>query len=1039
MKEPLALRENKGRLVSVLRKDVLLLFFIVVSFTLMVVVSYYFVGRIVEKQMFANVQETIDTAEANIRSELREAGALLLNTAAMLEKMLQEENSLEEMQAYLTLLTRTVKASEGWGTDLVNVYVYTQGELFSGLPRTDPEHFSAKSRPWYITALTAKGKIGLTTTFKDAASGRTVMSLAKTLEGYNGEFLGVSALIMDFTSLSDYVSSLQSSRGGYGLLCDSDMNFIVHPFSTYLKRSMYGLGQVYSEVAGNLRHNPGTTFTQRLVDEFDVPVLVIYRQIYNGWCLGIATPVSSYYRDVKNMALILSILGFVFMVTLSLILIRLSLSKELSDEQNQGKSSFLARMSHEIRTPMNSILGMAELIRRKAVSGEIQGYLEIIHQSGENLLAIINDILDFSKIESGRLKIQNRDYQIAVVINDMINMMRSKIAEKSLDFFVDVDSSIPFQLHGDDMRLRQILTNLLSNAIKYTLKGFVSLDVRMERVDEITIRLICSVSDSGIGIKPEDKPRLFHEFIRIDDSINRGIEGTGLGLVITNALCRAMGGEISFTSEYGKGSTFRAVITQEIKSDVPSATVKNPETKKVLFYDWRPQYIESISRALNGLGISFECPHEFKEFLVELEHGAYDYAFVSSKFAMDCIFVLGRRSVPLQLVIMVEPGEMSVYQEVTNIMMPVYSISLANALNNQYSVSLFSDRSVRIGFTAPSARILIVDDISTNLKVAKELMAPYNMNIHTCMSGTEAISLVKSNHYDLIFMDHMMPGMDGIEATNFIRSLETGDGYYENLPIIALTANAVSGQREMFLENDINDFLAKPIDIQKLNDILEEWLPPEKRMEPSMKGGEEARPEKAELPFIDGIDMQTGLKNCGGSIPVYLGILGDFCNDAESRLNEIAEAFAARDTKLYITLVHALKGAARSVGAIETGDEAFWLEKTAAAGDYEFIREKNTLLRENVFALIRNIRSALELYDAVSNKEYLRISDLKLDTLKSALSEMDIKAVNRILLDYTSLDLDNQARELISEVEQLILMFEYDKAIRKMEEICRAR
>ena len=1034
MKEAFSFRESRVKLASVIRNDFLLLFFVIISFTLMVAVSWFFVSKVVEKQIFANAQEAFNTAEANIRSELKNAEIVLLHAGLIIEKSLQQGDSLDLVQSYLTMTTEAAKAEESWAAGVLNLYMYIQGKLFSGLPYSLPEDYTAENRPWYTAAHDAKGGVGLTSTYIDAITGKNIISLVRTLNGTGGEYFGVIAVDIDFSLLSAYVTSLHFAKGGYGVLCDKDLNFIAHPFANYLNRNMAEVNLVYSAIAMNLQKYPDSAYSRRIVNDLGISVVVIYKQIYNGWYLGIATPVTSYYSDVKSMALTLTILGFVFMIILSLILIRLSLSKALSDEQNQGKSSFLARMSHEIRTPMNSILGMAELIRRKAVSSEIQEYIEIIHQSGDNLLAIINDILDFSKIESGRLQIQNRDYQIASVINDMINMMRPKIAEKSLDFFVDVDSAIPVQLHGDDMRLRQILTNLLSNAIKYTQKGFVSLDIRMERMEENNLKLICSVSDSGIGIRPEDKGRLFHEFIRITDSVNRGIEGTGLGLVITHALCNAMGGDVTVSSEYGKGSTFRAAIIQEIKTDEPVAVVNHPETKRVLFHDWRPQYVKSICNALDSLGVSFKCSQEFKEFLVDLEYGHFDYAFVTSKYAMDCIFVLGRRIKPLQMVIMVEPGEMSIYQEVTNIMMPVYSIPLANTLNNESDGSMYHDMNVRIRFTAPAARILIVDDISTNLRVAKELMAPYNMNIQTCLSGSEALNLVKNNHYDLVFMDHMMPGMDGIEATNFIRNLETGDGYYKNLPIIALTANAVSGQREMFLENDINDFLAKPIDIQKLNDILEEWLPPEKRKELIPAAREDIKQEKLEPPLIDGIDVDLGLKNCGGSVAAYISILEDFCKDAETRLISIHGAFSNEDTRLYITLVHALKGAARSVGALEIGEEAFWLERTAAVGNFKFIKEKNTALRENVNVLIKNIRTALEQHKAEGEREYVHISYLNLDNLKQALSEMDIEAVNRMLLDYTGMALDNKAKELISEIEQLILMFEYDKAIKKMDE-----
>jgi CheY-like chemotaxis protein len=692
-------------------------------------------------------------------------------------------------------------------------------------------------------------------------------------------------------------------------------------------------------------------------------------------------------------------------------------------------------MSHEIRTPMNSILGMAELIQRKAVSSEIQEYIQIIHQSGDNLRAIINDILDFSKIESGRLQIQKRDYYIASVINDMINMTRPRIAEKSLDFFVNVDSSIPEQLYGDDMRLRQVLTNLLTNAVKYTRKGFVSLDVKAERIDNASLKLSCMVEDSGIGIKVEDHKFLFSEFARIDAKANQGIEGTGLGLTITRALCRAMGGDVKVVSEYGRGSSFCAEIIQEFHIDEPVAVINNPEKKHVLFYDWRPQYVKSLSTTLESLNIKYKCSSSFQEFVKDLEFGEYDYAFISSKYAMDCIYVLGARTTPMQLVIMVEPGEISVYREVTSILMPIYSITMANVLNDTSDGILFQDAKLKMHFTAPSAKILIVDDISTNLRVAKELMAPYEMNIHTCLSGSEALNLVKNHRYDLVFMDHMMPGMDGIEATSFIRNLKSEDGYYQDLPIIALTANALSGQREMFLENGINDFLAKPIDIQRLDEILEKWLLAEKLVVSTYPHRHDAKQDKTEALPIPGVDTALGMRNCGGGTEIYLNILEDFCKDAETRLVQISESFTQRDSKLYITLVHALKGAARSIGALEAGEKASWLEKAASSGDLAAIKDKTTDLQENIRALINNIEAALEKYEAEHGRELIDVSSLKLGELKKALANMDIEAVNRMLLDYAGLALDAKTKSMISEVEQYILMFEYEKAIEKINEL----
>ena len=1037
MKELFPFKESRVKLTTIIRSDALLVFFIMLSFGLMVIVSYLFVSSVVEKQIFTNTQETLSTAEATIRSDLREAEVALLQIEMLISNWLKWGESNDEIQAHLAILAKDMVGDELWVKGFMNVYGLINGYFITGLYDMPTSDYIPEKRPWYRAAdASAAGKIGISPPYTDWETGKLVISMAKAMYDEEWNRYGTIALDIDFSMISSYINSLHSGKGGYGLLCDEDFAFVVHPFSVFIGRKLDDVNETYSKLAAKLRENPETMLTQRFTNEMDMRVVLICRQIFNGWHMGIVTPVSSYYRDVNTMAMVLSILGFIFMIVLSLILVRLSLLKARSDEQNQGKSSFLARMSHEIRTPMNSILGMAELIRRKAVTIEVKEYIEIIHQSGENLLAIINDILDFSKIESGRLQIQNRDYEIASVVNDMINMIRPKIAEKSLDFFVDVDSNLPCTLHGDDMRLRQIMTNLLSNAVKYTQKGFVSLDIRMERGEGKMMKLICLICDSGVGIKPEDKGQLFNEFVRVNEKVNQGIEGTGLGLVITSALCRAMGGEVTVSSVYGKGSVFKAVITQEIRIDEPVAVVENAKSKKVLFHDWRLQYVESISNALDSLKVPYKCSQEYNQFIEDLEYGDFDYAFVTSKYAMDCIFALGRRTTALQLVIMAEPGEMSIYHEVTSIMMPVYSISLANVLNNKSRGTLSLDKGLGIKFTAPSARILIVDDISTNLRVAKELMAPYNMNIHTCMSGSEALNMVQNNHYDLVFMDHMMPGMDGIEATGFIRALETGDGYFENLPIIALTANAVTGQREMFLENDINDFLAKPIDIQKLNDILEEWLPMNKCIAAAGEDSGETKTLKNEPPVIEGLDIDVGLRNCGGSVSAYLSILEDFCRDAETRLNEITGAFFQKDVRLYVTLVHALKGAARSIGAAELGEDAFWLERTAASDNFEFISEKNSALQENMRQLISNIKTALEQYESEGNgKEHLNINELRLQELKKALFEMDIKAVNRILLDYSDLPMDSNTKDIISEVEQLILMFEYDKAIEKIDEL----
>jgi CheY-like chemotaxis protein len=264
--------------------------------------------------------------------------------------------------------------------------------------------------------------------------------------------------------------------------------------------------------------------------------------------------------------------------------------------------------------------------------------------------------------------------------------------------------------------------------------------------------------------------------------------------------------------------------------------------------------------------------------------------------------------------------------------------------------------------------------------------------------------------------------------------METGDGYYENLPIIALTANVLSGQREMFLANDIDDFLAKPIEMHELNKILDKWLPDNKKVESDwQKQNEGVKGEYGDI-VIPGVNVQEGLRNCGGKLPVYFNILLDFCKDAESRLKQISAAFANENARLYTTLVHALKGAAKSVGAVETGEKALWLEKASETWEMATLKEKTEELEKNVLTLIENIRTALTEAELPGSAETMDTSALKLEVLKNALQKMDIETVNKMLLEYANLSLNAQTKDMISELEDCILMFEYENAIKKIEQ-----
>jgi signal transduction histidine kinase/CheY-like chemotaxis protein len=715
---------------------------------------------------------------------------------------------------------------------------------------------------------------------------------------------------------------------------------------------------------------------------------------------------------------------------------------------SQAKSDFLAKMSHEIRTPMNAIIGMAELLLRGELSGESRGRVQDIKRAGNNLISIINDILDFSKIEAGKLEIVPVKYLLSSLINDTVNIIRMRITGKPLRFFTNIDGNITNNLIGDEVRLRQILLNILSNAIKYSEKGHIGLTITADKQDDKRVWLKIAVSDTGKGIKPEDQAKLFDEFVQVDMKKNQGIEGTGLGLAITKRLCITMGGDISLKSEYGKGSIFTVVIPQDIETQTPFAAVETPEKKKVLVYERRAVYAKSVCWTLENMGVPYTMVTNHDEFEAALYREEWFYVF--SGYGLykkieplmekpGAAFCGGKKP---YLALMIEWGTEAYIPNVRFVSIPVQSLSIANTLNGRVDNKDDTKSSDIIRFTFPSARLLVVDDIATNLHVAEGLLAPYQAAVDTCLNGFQAIEMVKRSasqrrEYDIVFMDHMMPEMDGIETTAAIRTLNSGR--FRTMPIIALTANAVVGMREMFFENGFNDFLSKPIDVSKLDEILDRWIPEEKK-EKGIKNRYQR--SDSDIPIIHDVDTAKGIAMTGGTLAVYKQVLSLFRKDAEDRM-PLLQTMPETDTlSTFVTNVHALKSASASLGAGIISSQAAELEAAGKAGDMAFIRENLPNFAQQLAELIKNISAAIvpRVGDADASANTNQRADINayisiFYELAEALKSQNAAEVDRILEELNQKPLDAKIMGTLQKISDDVLMTEFDNALKTVEEL----
>lgn len=586
------------------------------------------------------------------------------------------------------------------------------------------------------------------------------------------------------------------------------------------------------------------------------------------------------------------------------------------------KSRFLAHMSHEIRTPINAVIGMNEMILRESTDRSILSYASETKNAADSLLSIINDILDITRIEAGKITPIYAEYKPAKLVNDIYNMIRFKAESKGLEFIVIADENIPRKLKGDDIRLKQILTNLLSNAVKYTHSGSVTLEIKHLGGG----KLFFSVQDTGMGIRENDIEQIFVAFERMDEKLNRNIQGTGLGLNITSSLLnlnitssllKMFGSELKVTSEYGKGSVFSFDIAQEI--------------------------IDSS---------------------------------------------------------------------------PIGKIDLGDI---EYSHTVYSAE-----FTAPEAKILVVDDNEMNRKVFKNLLKKTMVIISEAAGGAESVEMTKKEHFDIIFMDHMMPVMDGVQALEHIRNDE--DSICRDVPVIALTANAIVGARDFYLNAGFDGFLSKPLDPKKLEKMLASALSPS--LIDDMQNNTE-NSENIEFPVINGIDWNYArlhFENDKSMLETIDMFRRSVAKDTDELDGYYFNINSKKAVESYRIKVHGMKSTASLIGIVRLAGIAMELEEAARKENIDAIKVLHPVFIKSWKEYYSELGILFNKTDAVKKASEHREEILEIfENIRNAADKMDVDILDKMSQKLDEFIFDGTPAEFIEQVKNDIFNFNIEK------------
>lgn len=712
------------------------------------------------------------------------------------------------------------------------------------------------------------------------------------------------------------------------------------------------------------------------------------------------------------------------------------------EENNRLVEDFLTNVSHELRTPINVVTGITTVMLKKEEDREKKEHLFSIQMAGKRLFRQIEDILDYTEIDTGKVKVSEENYRLSLVIDDVVNEYRKRITKDMPELIFDVDLKMPPILFGDERKIGKILKHLVDNAVKFTHKGGIY--VRIYALPKSYGTNLCiQIRDTGVGIEKEKLERITERFYQISAGRDRSVGGLGLGLSIVYGMVRVLNGFIHIDSNKKKGTTVSVSIPQKVVEEENESLLTNQEGLCVACFLKPEKYKEPqvrefynymIAHLVMQLDIPLHRISDWEELKMLLERYRITHLFIGKEEFFEDTNCFEKLSLYTEVIVVSNEDSKALHKNrIRCVRKPLDTQSIVRILNEKTQLQQNVKKKRMV---CPGIKVLVVDDEPMNLLVAKGILKEYQMEVMTVSSGEEALTICEKESFDLIFLDHMMPKMDGVETLKRLRKIQKDKGV--EFTIIAFTANAVSGAKKMFMKEGFDEFLSKPVETLALERVLKKVLPKHelRYVEQESEPDEVLLTEKEKRP----VDWEKGLAYCRNDEDFYEELLGQFMKDYEAKQKKMVAYYEDKDFENYRILVHALKSTAKMIGADELSEFSKKLEQASKEKDLGYIEANQKDYMDMYDAVISYIRKTKG--DSLSKEDYVVSQITKeqllnyLHLLIEKLQAYEMDEVESVLLDMNQIQYEKiSGTQLMAGIKKQVDDFEFDEALKETKQI----